>query len=434
MLSRKILFVVGALLAAAPAFGQQLTSPTMRQGAVLMQDDGTPIDALHPLPVDATVTANASIAGFTPNGAVANLAVTTSSANVALPAGTVVAVLNSGSADASIKLSVGAGTAATTDFVLKSGATVGLTVGSNTYINAITASGSTTLSIAGGAGLVSGYGGGGAGGSGGVVTNAGTFAVQNTAAIVAGSNVIGKVSAVDSGGTDATDTTNHALKVSIVSGAGTGGAAYAQGTTTSGQSVNPIGCATVSSAPTNTNAQTNMATCDPSGNLNVNVKSASGVAQGSTTSGQTVSPVGCRTLSTTPTDTTAQTNIPLCNVRGNLVVSPYALPDSLVSGNTSAMTGTTSTQLLAAPGAGLYNYVTEMSCVNSHATVGTFVLVQDGSGGTTLKTVAAAALFGGQEVHFPAPLKQPTANTALYVADGTPGANVVCSATGYKAP
>lgn len=45
---------------------------------------------------------------------------------------------------------------------------------------------------------------------------------------------------------------------------------------------------------------------------------ASGVAQGSTTSGQTVIPIGCRTLTSAPTDTTAQTNMPSCTTGGAL--------------------------------------------------------------------------------------------------------------------
>jgi hypothetical protein len=177
-----------------------------------------------------------------------------------------------------------------------------------------------------------------------------------------------------------------------------------------------------------------MPSCDTAGALRVNVTSATGVAQGSTSSGQTISPIGGRTLSTTPTDTTAQTNAPVLDVTGSIVTRPYALPDVMVSGTTSAMTGTTSTSLVAAPGAGLRNYITYLTCVNSHATVGTFVTVQDGSGGTALMTLAAAAVFGGHSATLPVPLKQPTANTALFVADVTTGANVICSAVGYKAP
>lgn len=391
--------------------------------------------------IPVTGTFSATLAGFTPNGNVANLSVSTASANVALPAGPVVAVLNSGSTDASIKLSVGAGSAATTDFVLKSGATVGLTVGSNTYINAITASGSTTLSVAGGAGLVTGYGGGGASSGGGDASAANQTVVQ---AVIGAATAPTKMNAAG-GVYNSTPLTltngqssalqldaNGYVNVDIKTGSSSG--AVAQGSTTSGQTVVPMGCRTLTSAPTDTTAQTNMPSCDVNGALRVNVTSATGVAQGSTTSGQSASPIGCRTLSATPTDTTAQTNIPVCNIRGNLVVSPYTLPDNLVNGTTAAMTGTTSTSLLAAPGAGLYNYITQISCVNSHATVGTFVTVQDGSGGTALMTLAAASLFGGDNKTFPAPFKQTTSNTALFVADVTTGANVICSASGYKGP
>jgi hypothetical protein len=114
---------------------------------------------------------SATVTGFTPNGSVANLSVTSAGQNVALPSGTVIKVTNTGPNNAHIKLSVGAGSAATTDDVLVPGAAVGLTVGSNTYINAITASTETaSLNITGGSGLVSGYGGGSGTGSGGAVT------------------------------------------------------------------------------------------------------------------------------------------------------------------------------------------------------------------------------------------------------------------------
>lgn len=136
-------------------------------------------------------TISASLAGFTPNGAVASLSVTTASANVALPAGTVVLVTNTGTTNiAYIKLSVGAGTAATTDMALVAGATVGLTVGTNTYINAITSSSTTTLRLAGGTGLVSGYGGGG-GSGGGAVT------IADAADVTLGAKADAKSTATD---------------------------------------------------------------------------------------------------------------------------------------------------------------------------------------------------------------------------------------------
>lgn len=98
---------------------------------------------------------------------------------------------------------------------------------------------------------------------------------------------------------------------------------------------------------------------------------------------------------------------------------------------TTAMTGTTSTSLLSAPGAGLYNYVTQITVSNAHATQGTDIVLQDGSGGTTLYTIPAAANYGGAALHFSPPLKQPTANTALFVANVTTGASTKVSVNGY---
>lgn len=161
--------------------------------------------------------------------------------------------------------------------------------------------------------------------------------------------------------------------------------------------------------------------------------------QGTTASGatQTDNPLadGCRAATTQPTAVTDGQKVGvMCTVSGKVVTSPYAFPENYVSGTTSAMTGTTSTLVLAAPAAGLRNYVTNITCVNSHASVGTLVTVQDGSGGTALYTLAAASLFGGSSVVFPTPLRQPTTATGMYVANVTTGANDFCSMTGFKAP
>lgn len=113
--------------------------------------------------------------------------------------------------------------------------------------------------------------------------------------------------------------------------------------------------------------------------------------------------------------------------------TPYALNSNLVSGViTSAMTGTTSTSLVAAPGASLRNFITQITVSNAHATQGTDMIVQDGSGGTTLYTIPAAAVYGGAAITFPAPLRQPTTNTAIYIANVTSGASTKASASGFK--
>lgn len=117
---------------------------------------------------------------------------------------------------------------------------------------------------------------------------------------------------------------------------------------------------------------------------------------------------------------------------GKLITSPYANSDNFVSGViSSAMTGTTSTSLISAPAAGLRNYITSITVSNSHASVGTDVLIQDGSGGTTLWVIPAAAVYGGAHIVFPTPLRQPTTATAIYAQNVTTGASVKVSAAGY---
>jgi hypothetical protein len=121
------------------------------------------------------------------------------------------------------------------------------------------------------------------------------------------------------------------------------------------------------------------------------------------------------------------------DLAGKQVVLPYANNENFVSGAiTTAMTATTSTSLVAAPGAGLRNYLTTIIVSNSHATVGTDVIIQDGSGGTTLMTIPAAAVYGGAVINLPVPLRQPTANTAIFCANVTTGASTKVSAVGYK--
>jgi hypothetical protein len=118
---------------------------------------------------------------------------------------------------------------------------------------------------------------------------------------------------------------------------------------------------------------------------------------------------------------------------GKQIVLPYANPENFVSGAiTSAMTGTTTTSLLAAPASGLRNYITQITVSNSHATVGTDVIIQDGSGGTTLYVIPAAAVYGGAVLTFPTPLRQPTTATAIFCANVTTGSNTKVSASGYK--
>jgi hypothetical protein len=60
------------------------------------------------------------------------------------------------------------------------------------------------------------------------------------------------------------------------------------------------------------------------------------------------------------------------------------------------------------------------------------LILQDGNGGTTFYVIPAAANYGGAAIIFPDGLRQPTANTALYIANVTTGSSTKASANGFK--
>lgn len=123
----------------------------------------------------------------------------------------------------------------------------------------------------------------------------------------------------------------------------------------------------------------------------------------------------------------------LTDLVGKLIVLPYSNPENFVNGTiTTAMTGTVSTALLSAPGAGLRNYITTIVVSNSHASVGTDVIIQDMGTTGTIMVIPAAAVYGGATITLPTPLKQPTTNAAINCANVTTGANVKVSVVGYK--
>lgn len=133
-----------------------------------------------------------------------------------------------------------------------------------------------------------------------------------------------------------------------------------------------------------------------------------------------------------PIDVNGTFNPLLTDLAGKLLILPYANPENFVSGViSSAMTGVTSTLLLAAPAAGLRNYITSLIISNSSASVGTDIIIQDGSGGTTLLVVPSSFGYGGAIITFPTPLRQPTLATGLYCANVTTGSSTKVSAVGY---
>ncbi len=122
-------------------------------------------------------------------------------------------------------------------------------------------------------------------------------------------------------------------------------------------------------------------------------------------------------------------------VVGMTPLSVHPLPVAPVSGVTSSMTATDSTAVtgIGAGGSGKFNYITQITVANAHNTVGTNVELQDGHDGATFYVIPAAAGYGGATLSFPTPLKQPTANTALFCKNSTTGSEIILSASGFQA-
>jgi hypothetical protein len=121
----------------------------------------------------------------------------------------------------------------------------------------------------------------------------------------------------------------------------------------------------------------------------------------------------------------------LATLNAKLVVMPYAVPERSVDGITASMTGTGDTAVIAAPGAGLRLYITQILVTNGHATVGTYVNLK--SAATSRYTGYARQAGGGFSLTFPTPLRLGV-NEALNAANVTTGSDTRVSASGFIAP
>ncbi len=150
--------------------GVVIVDPTGLTGAL-----GT---AANPMHVSGTFAA--TLSGFQPTPSYSQLSVFSSVSNrVALPNGNTIIVYNIGANDAYVTLGSSNVAATAADDVIKAGGWMAFAVGSNGYLAAITASGTTGLNISGGIGLPTGTAGAnssGGGGGGGTVAqgNAGS--------------------------------------------------------------------------------------------------------------------------------------------------------------------------------------------------------------------------------------------------------------------
>lgn len=203
------------------------------------------------------------------------------------------------------------------------------------------------------------------------------------------------------------------------------GAALAFGSGANGATVQRVALATDSPGVTTLGQTTK------SGSLPVTIASDQEIAHDAADSGNPTK-VGGRATSAEPTAVASGDRANFyTDLTGRQVIAPYALPGLALQGNPSVITGTSSTEVVAAQGAGVRFYMTSLLVTNSDATVGTLVSITDGSGGTVLAQGYAAAGGGGFSITFPVPCRT-TANTALHAVCGTTSAEVYVSAHGYS--
>jgi hypothetical protein len=114
---------------------------------------------------------------------------------------------------------------------------------------------------------------------------------------------------------------------------------------------------------------------------------------------------------------------------GKVVMMPYAPSVNHVQGiNATAITGTGDTPIITAGAAGVRNYITSATFVNTSATA-TEIQIKDG---TTIIWRGWLPANGGLTVTFPTPLRS-TAATAINVACVTTATNTFATLTGYRA-
>ena len=160
--------LIGAALAAAftcQAFGQsyQDTAGSVVPAIVPIAPGLGPLfTAAHPGYVQGSLSA--SFSGFTPTPAYSQLAVSATSARVALPAGTVAIVYNTGANTAFVQLGSASVVGDSGRRCDSAGSWMAFTVGTSIYLAGIETAGPTALNISGGAGLPTGAGGGGSNG------------------------------------------------------------------------------------------------------------------------------------------------------------------------------------------------------------------------------------------------------------------------------
>jgi hypothetical protein len=145
-----------------------------------------------------------------------------------------------------------------------------------------------------------------------------------------------------------------------------------------------------------------------------------------------VNVIGFEARSTEPTAVaSADATRGIATLLGKQVTVPYAIPASTWSyASTAAVTDTSDDVAKASAGAGVRNYITGVQVFNGHDTVGTEVVIKDGS--TVLWRGWAEQTGGGCSARFDPPLRG-TAATAVNVANITTGSSTYFNLQGFVA-
>lgn len=126
----------------------------------------------------------------------------------------------------------------------------------------------------------------------------------------------------------------------------------------------------------------------------------------------------------------------LTTILGKLVTQPFCLPGQAWSyvGAAGGLVNTTAVTIKTAAGAGIKNYITSITLVNSHQTTGTEVVINDGAAGTAIFRTWCQPAGGGVTIQCVPPLAG-TANTLLEIKEisATGTAGVVAQIMGYSA-
>lgn len=138
---------------------------------------------------------------------------------------------------------------------------------------------------------------------------------------------------------------------------------------------------------------------------------------------------GGRAQSSEPTATTTGFLVNRAlDLTGKTITSPYANRESMIRGSASA-TGTGATALLAAAGASVKNYVSDVECGRSDAGTAA-IIVTFSDAAATIMVLPNSGGGGGNNKTFNVPLVT-AANTAFTFTSGTGTTTVYCSAQGF---